>query len=107
MPGSILHLGAQLICPHAGQAIPVNFSARVMVMGQPITTLASQYSVAGCTFPAMTSGSPPCVTAQFVTAATRVFSDGQPVLLLDSQAITVPNGVPLIPVMSQTRVIGS
>jgi uncharacterized Zn-binding protein involved in type VI secretion len=106
MPGPILHVGAQLMCPHLGQATPVNFSPRVMVMGQPITTLSSQYAVAGCTFPAMTLGSPPCVTAQFVTSATRVLSDGQPVLLLDSQATTIPNGVPLLPVVTQTRVIG-
>jgi hypothetical protein len=54
------------------------------------------------------SGGPvPCVTAQWIVAATRVFSNGQPVVLMDSQAICVPNGTPLLPVVAQMRVIGS
>jgi hypothetical protein len=44
------------------------------------------------------------VTAQFVTAATRVTSNGQPLLLLDSQATCVPTGTPLLVVLTQTRV---
>jgi hypothetical protein len=34
-------------------------------------------------------------------------ASGQPVVLLDSQAICTPTGTPLMAVMSQTRVIGS
>jgi hypothetical protein len=40
-------------------------------------------------------------------AATRVMSNGQPLVLMDSQAVCAPNGTPLLPVMAQTRVIGS
>jgi len=48
----------------------------------------------------------PCVAAQFVTSATRVLSNGVPLLLMDSQAICAPTGTPLIPAIVQTRVIG-
>ena len=36
------------------------------------------------------------MTAQYVTSATRVFSNGVPLLLIDSQAICAPTGTPLI-----------
>jgi hypothetical protein len=36
-----------------------------------------------------------------------VLSNGQPLVLMDSQAVCVPNGTPLVPVAAQTRVIGS
>jgi hypothetical protein len=48
----------------------------------------------------------PCLTAQFVTSALRLTSTGQPLLLMDSQALCAPGGTPLLPVMVQTRVIG-
>ena len=32
---------------------------------------------------------------------------GQPLVLMDSQAVCVPNGTPLMPVAAQPRVIGS
>jgi hypothetical protein len=47
------------------------------------------------------------MTAQWVTGATRVLSNGMPVLLMDSQAVCAPNGTPLLPVVAQTRVIGT
>ncbi len=52
----------------------------------------------------MSSGSPPCVTAQWTTAATRVTSMGQPLVLIDSQATCVPTGTPLIIAGSQVKV---
>jgi uncharacterized Zn-binding protein involved in type VI secretion len=107
MPGFLLHVGATVLCTHAGQAQPTLPNPRVTVSGQPIVTQAGPYAVAGCTFPAMSSGAPPCVTAQWVTGATRVFSDGQPVLLLDSQAICTPTGTPLLITVTQVRVTGT
>jgi hypothetical protein len=63
------------------------------------------YTIAACPF--NVSGSPsPCVTAQWTTAATRVFSNGQPLVLLDSQAICAPNGTPLVILATQVRVTG-
>ena len=78
---------------------------RVLVSGQPTVALTSMYAVAGCTFPPP-SGNGPCVTAQYVTSATRVFSSGVPLLLIDSQAICAPTGTPLIASVTQTRVSG-
>jgi uncharacterized Zn-binding protein involved in type VI secretion len=102
MPGPILHLGATILCSHAGQATPLVTTPRVTVAGQPVATLASTYAVAGCSLPSSAGG--PCVTAQFVTAATRVTANGQPVLLQDSQAICAPTGTPLVPLVVQPRV---
>ena len=103
MPGFILHLGATVMCAHAGQATPAAPNPRVTVSGQPTVTLASPYLVAGCPF-VPPGGNGPCVTAQFVTAATRVTSNGQPLLLLDSQAICAPTGTPLLILVTQVRV---
>ena len=103
MPGFILHLGATVMCAHAGQATPAAPNPRVTVSGQPTVTLASPYLVVGCPF-VPPGGNGPCVMAQFVTAATRVTSNGQPLLLLDSQAICAPTGTPLLILVTQVRV---
>ncbi|HEX8490275.1 MAG TPA: hypothetical protein VF626_04610 [Chthoniobacterales bacterium] len=103
MPGFLLHVGAQVLCSHAGQAQPTTPNPRVMVSGQPTVAITCPYVIAGCTLPPPTAANGPCVTAQFVTAATRVTSNGQPLLLLDSQAICAPTGTPLLIVLTQTR----
>jgi len=46
----------------------------------------------------------PCVTAQWVTASTRVTAGGMPVLLQDSVAVCAPTGTGLQVVMTQVRV---
>ena len=104
MPGFMLHSGAAVQCIHVGTAQPTVVNPRVTVSAQPIVTIASPYSIAGCTFPAMSSGAPPCATAQFTTSAARVTAMGQPVLLIDSQAICVPTGTPLLIITTQLRV---
>ncbi len=106
MPGPLLHLGATVLCSHAGQATPGAPSPRVLVSGQPVVPVSSPYLVAGCTLPPPTAGNGPCVTGQFVTSATRVLAMGQPVLLMDSQSICAPTGTPLMPTVTQMRVIG-
>ena len=106
MPGFVLHLGATVLCTHAGQATPTVVNPRVLVGGQPTVTLTAPYVVAGCALPPPPSANGPCVTAQFVSAATRITSNGQPLLLLDSQAICAPTGTPLLVVVTQTRVNG-
>jgi hypothetical protein len=78
----------------------------VLVSGQPVATIASPYVVAGCTLPPPPAANGPCVTAQYVTSAVRVFAGGQPVLLFDSQALCAPSGTPLITIATQTRVTG-
>ena len=105
MPGFLLHMGATVICSHAGQAMPTAPNPRVKVSSQPIVVQSTAYTVAGCPF--STPGGPmPCVTAQWVMGAVRVRANGVPVLLQDSQAITIPNGVPLSVLVAQPRVKG-
>lgn len=105
MPGFLLHVGATVMCAHAGQAQPTAPNPRVMVSGQPVVTQAAPYAIAGCPFSTL-AGPMPCVTAQWVSAAMRVRAGGQPVLLQDSQAICTPNGTPLNIVVTQVRVRG-
>ena len=96
-----------MLCSHAGQAQPTVVNPRVTVSGMPIVMITSPYVVAGCALPPPPAANGPCVTAQFVTSATRITSNGQPVLLLDSQAICAPTGTPLLITVTQTRVTGS
>ena len=107
MPGPLLHLGATITCSHGGQAMPTTFNPRVTVSGQPVVLLTSPYTVAGCTLPPPPAANGPCVSAQYVTAATRVLVNGTPVLLMDSQSICAPTGTPLIHTVVQSRVIGT
>ncbi len=106
MPGTLLHVGATVLCAHGGQAQPTVPNPRVTVNGMPTVTMAAPYVVAGCAMPPPTAGNGPCVTAQWITGATRVTSNGQPLLLLDSQAICAPTGTPLVIAATQTRVTG-
>jgi hypothetical protein len=106
MPGTLLHVGATVLCMHAGQATPTTPNPRVLVSGQPTVTLPTPYVVAGCALPPPPGANGPCVTAQFVTSATKVSSNGQPLLLLDSQAVCAPTGTPLIITATQTRALG-
>src|SRR5258708_3111416 len=106
MPGFLGHVGATVTCAHGGQAQPTVPNPRVTVMGQPTVAITGPYVVAGCAFPPPPTANGPCVTAQFVTAATRITSLGQPLLLLDSQAICAPTGTPLLITATQTRVSG-
>lgn len=106
MPGTLLHLGATVLCMHGGQAQPVVSNPRVRVGGQPVVTLSSTYVVAGCAF-VPPAGNGPCVTAQFVTSAVRLRAGGVLVLLQDSQAICAPTGTPLNVLVTQLRVRGT
>jgi uncharacterized Zn-binding protein involved in type VI secretion len=107
MPGFLLHVGATVLCSHTGQAQPVVSNPRVRVGGQPVVTLSSTYTVAGCILPTPPVANGPCVTGQWITGATRVRAGGTPVLLMDSQSICAPSGTPLIAVAAQVRVRGT
>lgn len=104
MPGFLLHVGAQVLCAHAGQATPTTPNPRVLVSGQPTVLMTAPYVVAGCTLPPPPTANGPCVTAQWVSGSTRVFSNGQPLLVLSSQAVCAPTGTPLMIVATQARV---
>jgi hypothetical protein len=104
MPGFLVHVGAQVLCAHAGQATPTVTNPRVTVSGQPTVLLTTPYAVAGCTFPPPTAGNGPCVTGQWLVGTTRVTSLGQPLVVQSSQGICAPTGTPLLIVATQTRV---
>ena len=106
MPGFLLHVGATVICAHGGQAQATAPNPRVLVGGQPTVTQAAPFVVAGCAF-VPPAGNGPCVTAQWVTAAVRVMSNGQPLLLQDSQSVCAPTGTPLTIIVTQVRVKGA
>lgn len=104
MPGFLVHVGAQVLCAHAGQATPTVPNPRVTVSGQPTILLSTPYVVAGCTFPPPPAANGPCVTGQWLVGTTRVMSNGQPLLVQSSQGICAPTGTPLIITITQTRV---
>lgn len=104
--GYLLHVGATVTCMHGGQAMPTVPNTRVTVGGQPIVTQSAPYSIAGCAF-VPTAGNGPCVTAQWVTAAVRVTAGGEPVLLMESQAVCTPTGTGLLIAVTQVRVQGT
>lgn len=106
MPGPLLHVGATVLCSHAGQAQPMTPNPRVLVNGQPTVMMTSPYVVAGCTLPTPPAANGPCVTAQWITGATRIVSNGVPLLLFDSQAICAPSATPLLVSVAQPRVTG-
>ncbi|MBS0583134.1 MAG: hypothetical protein JSS42_08540 [Proteobacteria bacterium] len=104
MPGFLLHVGASVLCAHGGQAQATMPNPRVTVSGQPTVTQPPPWTIAGCAMPPPPSGNGPCVTAQWLTASLRVLSNGQPLLLLDSQSLCAPTATPLLVVATQTRV---
>jgi len=102
MGGFLVQVGAMVLCSHGGQATATVPNPRVMIDGQPTVLLSGPWVVAGC--PLVPPPLPPCVSAQWVMGTTRVTSTGQPLVVQSGQAITVPNGTPLMVVVTQTRV---
>ena len=107
MAASLLHVGATVLCLHAGQAQPVASSPRVKVGGQAVVTQPTSYTIAGCTLPPPPAANGPCVTATWMTAATRVRASQVPVLLQSGQAVCAPTGTGLNVVVAQVRARGT
>jgi len=105
MPGYLLHQGATVLCMHGGQAQATVPNPRVKVSGQSTMQQPNPWTVSGCPF-STAAGPQPCLTAQWTTAATRLKSGGQPLLLQDSQAVCTPNGTGVNIVTTQTRAKG-
>lgn len=105
MPAPVLHLGATVLCSHAGQATPTAPFPRVMVSAQPVVTLATPYVIAGCSLTG--TSVPPCVSGQFIVGAARVLAGGTPVATLASSSVCVPTGTPMLPVIAQPRVLAT
>jgi uncharacterized Zn-binding protein involved in type VI secretion len=110
VPGPLVHVGATILCAHAGPATIVSSNARVLVSGQPVATVADQTLVAGCPF--NVTGAPhPCVRVQWLTPALRVLVNGQPALLQTSTGLCLaadqaPQGPPVV-AAAQPRVVGA
>lgn len=102
MPGPLLHVGATVLCAHGGTATPTSPSARITINGQPAVTITAPWSIAGCPFPPNSGG--PDVTAMWTSGATRVTSDGQPLLISTGTATCTPTGVPLTVASVQPKV---
>jgi len=105
MPGPIVHLGAVVMCAHAGTATATSPFPRVTVTGQPVVTLTTQYVVAGCALTG--TPTPPCVTGQWVVGAVRVLAGGVPVAVQSGASITTPTGSPMLPLMVQPRAVAT
>jgi hypothetical protein len=110
MPGFILHVGASMICPHGGQISAISSNTRVSVSDQQVVTDADTFPIAGCVF-SLPVGPHPCVIVKWIVSATRVFINGQPVLLSDSVGLSQsadqsPQGPPSV-IMTQLRVKGT
>ena len=105
MPAPVLHLGATVLCSHAGQAMPAAPFPRVMLSGQPVVTLSSPYLIIGCALTG--SPTPPCATGQWMTGAARVLAGGIPVATLMGSSTCIPTGTPMLPVASQVRVLAT
>jgi hypothetical protein len=105
MPAPVLHVGAVVTCSHAGPAQPVAPFPRVLVSGQPVVTIASPYAVTGCAL--STTGTPPCVTGQWVSGAVRVLAGGQPLATMAGGSTCIPTGTPMLPISAQPRVLAT
>jgi hypothetical protein len=118
MPGFLLHVGATMQCPHAGPAAIAPSQPRVVVGGQPVATMASVISVAGCPFqiPVGAGTKPqPCVLVKWLMPSTRFVVGGQPAALdpapgsgpgLCQSVEQIPAGPPIVGYV-QSRVLGS
>ncbi len=110
MPGPLAHVGNVTLCAHGIPATVVPTNARVLVGGQPVTTISDQYLVAGCPFTAGVVPMP-CVRIQWLVPAARVLVNAVPALLQTSTGLCMsvqqtPNGPPVVP-MNQPRVIAT
>ena len=105
MPGPLVQVGATVLCSHGGQAMATAPNPRVLLSGAPSCLISAPWVVAGC--PLASIPSPPCVTATWVTGTTRVLSLGQPLVVQTGQAVCVSPGTPLMPLVTQMRVMAT
>lgn len=109
MPGTLVQVGATVMCAHGGMATIAPGSPRVLLSGMPAATMTDVYAIAGC---ALSGSSPPtpCVLIRWVAPATRVVINGAPAILnlssgLCASPAQAPQGPPVV-AATQTRVVG-
>ena len=101
----ILHLGATVLCMHAGNAVPTAPFPRVTVSGQPVVQIGTPYVIAGCTQASVPA--PFCATGQWLMGATRVMAGGLPLAVVGGTAVCVAPGTGMQAVSTQTRALAS
>jgi hypothetical protein len=111
MPGPIAHALAVGTCPHGGALQIISSNSRVLVSGMQAATATDQFLIVGCAFTVPPGKPQPCVRVQWITPATRVFVNGQPVILQTSVGLCVsaegiPAGPPVLTSI-QPRAIGA
>jgi uncharacterized Zn-binding protein involved in type VI secretion len=109
MPGPICHAGNVTMCPHGGSVQGIPSTPRVLVSGMPAVALGDTFPIAGCAFTIPGVGPHPCIMAQWVTPAVRVFIMGRPAITQASVGLCMapdgaPQGPPVVSV-NQPRVI--
>jgi len=107
MAGFLLSVGSLETCAHQGQLKCIAPKSRVTIMGQSVVTKGGGFVVAGCPSLPPPAGPGQCATAMPVTTSTKVMIEGDFALLIDSQAICSPTGVPVTSTPVQSRVQGS
>jgi len=117
-----MEVTAAMQCLHAGKATITPSQTRVLVSGQPVTTIANPAApiamVAGCPFQIPVPGGTkpqPCVTVKWTMPSTRFLVGGLPAALIPAPGVgpgicqsaeQIPQGAPTVSKV-QTRVIGS
>jgi hypothetical protein len=105
MPGFVATTSTTVTCTHQGKASPIPSKPSVTIMQIPVVTIATQYQIAACQLPSMTSGAPPCATGLFTSGATKVTSMGSPLVVQSSSSTCAPTAQPMIILApSQTKV---
>jgi hypothetical protein len=105
----MLTTASTVVCPHFGQAILTTSNTQALVLGAPVLLQTDLHAVVGCPFFVGTVPSP-CLTIQWVTAATQSKVNNIPVLLQTSVGLCLnsfqaPQG-PAIVVQTQTQALG-
>jgi uncharacterized Zn-binding protein involved in type VI secretion len=111
MGSPLFHVGAQAMCPHAGQMSTISTNTRVLVSGQPVATAGDTYTIAGCPFTIPPATPQPCITAKWLVPALRVKVNGTPAVLSTSTGLCqspaqVPQGPPTV-IVTQMRVMAT
>ena len=101
----VLHLGATVLCMHAGNALPTMPFPRVTVSAQPVVQVTTPYVIAGCAQASVPA--PFCASGQWVVGATRVLAGGLPLAIMGGTALCIATGTGMQAVASQTRVLAT
>lgn len=111
MPGFLMQVGTTAICPHGGQMSIITTNTKVLLGGQPATTMSDTFLIGGCAFTIPPGKPQPCVLVKWMTPASRIMIGGKPAILQNSVGLCqsveqIPQGPPNV-IMTQIRVKGN